>query len=68
MKIAVLKNSVYFKKHAYVFSLRFPKLHFNPAIVWNIPGGYCKSKGFFAAMQSIPIGHLHIICKCRMGI
>ena len=53
MKIAVVKNSVYFKEHAYAFSLRFPKLYFNPAIFWNIPGGYCKS---------------NIICKCRMGI
>ena len=54
--------------------MRFPKLFFNPAIFWNTPGGYCKSKGFLvrhfnllvvtctisATMQSIPNRHLHI--------
>ena len=46
MKIAVLKNSAYSKKHVWAFSLRFLKLYFTLAILWNIPGGYCKSKDF----------------------
>ena len=50
------------------FSMRFPKLFFNSAIFWNIPGGYCKNKSFLAWHFNLLVVTCPKLLQCRVSL